>query len=617
MVGVANSFDRRIPREDIVLAWISSKIFGKLSPSHVHRSRRERQPANGAMTRGLRCNDASEDIRIAAVAFESRAGIMVTDGNAVILRVNHAFTELTGYTAGDVIGSKPSVLSSGRHDRSFYGRMWAALKRDGYWQGEIWNRRKDGTVLAEWLTISAVAAAAGQVSHYVGTFYDITEVKDPEAEVHRLAYYDPLTQIGNRRFLQDRLEQALAATDRTNRFGAVLVINIDDFKAINDTRGHSVGDRLLASFAVRLQALVRARDTVTRAGGDEFVVVLEDLSQSNRDAEAAARRIAEGLGKSIADPFRISGHEYFLTASIGVALFRAPDAIDDLLARADLAVHQAKGIGRDTLCFFDPEIRARVAERSALELDLRRAIQTGQMILLFQPQVNEAGVVIGAEALLRWEHPQQGRLTPDRFIGLAEESGLIDPLGQWVLDNACEQLSIWGPMLADRQFQLAVNVSARQFRQPDFVEQVIRSVKARRIKPSLIKLELTESLVLNDVPDAISKMQILKSLGFSFSMDDFGTGYSCLSYLAQLPLDQLKIDRSFVSNLLSSRNDAVIAKTIITMGRSLELHVIAEGVEDEAQRNFLLHNGCQAFQGYWVARPLDADAFASFVANQP
>ena len=559
---------------------------------------------------------AEEELRIAAIAFESQQGMIVTDTQGVIVRVNQAFTHLTGYSAAEAVGKTPSMLNSGRHDKAFYRQMWQALEKERYWQGEVWNRRKSGKIYAEWLTISAVAAPDGSITHYVGTFSDITRDSEAEAEIHRMAYYDALTHLPNRRLLMDRLGlgQALAASRRSGQHGALLFLDLDNFKTLNDTRGHDVGDLLLVEIAQRLNASVREGDTVGRLGGDEFVLMLEDLSEDVEEAILQAGMVGVKVREAIALPYLLKGIEFTCTTSIGVSLFGNHDAsADDMLKHADLAMYHAKKSGRNALCFFDPDMQAKLVEHSALENDLRHALERRQLRLHYQIQVDSARRAIGAEALLRWEHPGRSLVTPAEFIPLAEETGLIVPIGLWVLQTACARIRDWSANPATRDLQLAINVSARQFRQSDFVEQVQQALSATGINPARLKIELTESMVLDNVSDTITKMHALKALGVSFSMDDFGTGHSSLSYLKQLPLDQLKIDQSFVRDLATDPNDAAIVRAIITLGQTFGLNVIAEGVETEAQREFLELNGCHAFQGYLFSRPLPPEAFEKFL----
>jgi diguanylate cyclase (GGDEF)-like protein/PAS domain S-box-containing protein len=561
----------------------------------------------------IRLEQQKDELRLAAVAFESQNGMMITDPEGQILRVNAAFTRLTGYSADESVGRTPAMLKSERQDQMFYHRMWDLLLVKGSWQGEIWNRRKNGQIYAEMLTITAVATPTRGVTHYVGSYTDITEDKEAEAEIHRLAYYDVLTKLPNRRLMQDRLGQALAATARTGFYGAIFFIDLDNFKSLNDTRGHDVGDLLLVQVAKRLRAAVRETDTVSRQGGDEFVVLLEDLSADSREAATLTSQIGEKLREGMNQVFDLIGYEYHCRLSVGVALFGQTDTVEELLKHADLALYQAKNSGRNTLRFFDPAMQAALDQRAALESELRLALQSKQLLLHYQPQVDAAGRVIGAEALLRWQHPQRGMVPPDDFIRLAEDTGLILTMGHWVLESACALLKSWERDDRMQSLQLAVNVSARQFRQSEFVAQVQAVLAASAVNPARLKLELTESVVLEDVQDAIMKMQAIKRLGVNFSMDDFGTGHSSLSYLAQLPLDQLKIDKSFVRNLPGTPNDETIARTIITMGAGMNLNVIAEGVETQGQREFLQLHGCHAFQGFLFSRPLPLADFVKFV----
>ena len=542
---------------------------------------------------------AEEDLRIAAIAFEAQEGMVVTDAKGVILRVNRAFTELTGFTAEEAIGQTLGMRQSGRHDKEFYQRMWKALTEDGFWQGEIMNWRKNGKICAEWLTVSAVVAPDGTATHYVGAFSEITESKEAEAKIHHLAYYDPLTRLPNRRLLHDRIGQALAGSSRSGHYGALLFLDVDNFKTLNDTRGHDIGDQLLVETARRIQTSVRAGDTVARLGGDEFVVILEDLSTDVQEAAVQAGLVGEKIRDVVAQPCDLGGHRFRCTASFGVALFRGQDElVNTLLKHADLAMYKAKSAERNTLRFFDPAMQTALDERSALESSLRVALERGQLHLYYQAQIDGARRVIGAEALLRWMHPERGLLLPGEFIPLAEETGLILRIGQWVLETACAQIKAWSAVPVTRELRLAVNVSARQFRQPDFVAQIEQVLSRTGADPTRLKIELTESLVIDDVADTIARMQALKALGVGFSMDDFGTGFSSLSYLKRLPLDQLKIDRAFIRDLASDLNDAAIVQTIITMGKTSSLDVIAEGVETEAQLERLQAFGCAAYQGY-------------------
>ena len=553
---------------------------------------------------------AEDALRIAAIVFEAQEGMIVTDANKVIQRVNQSFTRITGYAAEEVIGKKPGFLKSDKHDAGFFCEMWEKIARDGYWQGEIWNRHKSGELYLEWLTITAVASTHGAVTHYVAGFFDITHVRDAEEKVRQLAFYDPLTLLPNRRLMIDRLSQALPASMRSNAYGAVLFIDLDDFKTLNDTRGHDVGDLLLVEVAQRLLGCMRETDTVSRFGGDEFVIMIENLGAGERIAAAQTEMIGEKIRSELNKPYQLHDFEYHSSTSIGACLFHGNELqIDELLKRADAAMYQSKRSGRNVLRFFDPEMQAVLEARLSMDADLRQALARQQLRLFYQMQVSQDGQVVGAEALIRWEHPRRGLVSPLDFIGLAEETGLILGIGQWVLDTACAQLKTWEGQPHTRHLQLSVNVSARQFRQKEFVDLVRRALDSSGADPARLKLELTESIVLEDIAGSITKMQEIKALGVSFSMDDFGTGYSSLAYLTQLPLDELKIDGSFVHNLGIKSSDAVIVQTIVAMADTLGIEVIAEGVETEAQQNFLSSIGCKRYQGYLYSKPVPLAEF--------
>jgi diguanylate cyclase (GGDEF)-like protein/PAS domain S-box-containing protein len=557
---------------------------------------------------------ANNELSIAAIAFESQEGMVVTNANNVILRVNHAFTQITGYSAEEAIGQTPRLLSSGRQDEAFYISMWQSINSTGAWEGEIWNRRKSGEIYPEHLTITAVIDANDSVTNYVATLTDITINKAATDEIKNLAFYDPLTQLPNRRLLLDRLNQALAVISRTGQRGALLFLDLDHFKTLNDTLGHDVGDMLLQQVAARLTACVREGDTISRLGGDEFVVLLVGLSEQSIEAAAQTKDVAEKILTSLNQPYQLNTNTCRSTASIGATLLNGQEeAPRELLKQADIAMYQSKTGGRNTFRFFDPKMQEAINIRADMENELRTAIDQHQFQLYYQIQVGSTGQVLGAEALIRWQHPERGMISPFNFIPLAEETGLILPIGQWVLDAACAQINTWQQNPPTQDLVLAVNVSAKQFHQEDFVEQVKATLQRHEINPARLKLELTESMLVDNISDIITKMNMLSEIGIRFSLDDFGTGYSSLQYLKKLPLNQLKIDQSFVRDIVTDSNDRTIVRTIITMAHSLDINVIAEGVETAEQKQLLLDNGCTYYQGYLFSKPVPIDAFEALL----
>ncbi|WP_144049414.1 bifunctional diguanylate cyclase/phosphodiesterase [Vreelandella massiliensis] len=550
-------------------------------------------------------------LKIAAMAFETHLGMFIADAENRIVQVNRTFTEITGYSEAEVLGQTPSLLNSGRHDADFYRAMWRQLKETGSWQGEVWNQRKSGEVYPQWLTISVVRNDAGEVTHYVATLSDITQRKAAEQEIHQLAFFDSLTGLPNRRLLIDRLEAALKETQREGHYSAVMFIDLDNFKTINDSLGHYLGDALLNAVAERLTHIVRDDDTVARLGGDEFVVMLHALGRNEPAATQSAEAVAQKLLSALLEPIDVEGHVLQISGSIGITLFHG-DAVgvSAILQQADLAMYQAKAAGRNALRFFDPSMQAAVMDRAQLEADLRHVIEREELMLFYQTQVNAEGSVVGVEALVRWEHPSRGVVSPGVFIPLAEENHLIGPVGAWVLETACQQLAQWARDPATEALSIAVNVSPNQFRQAQFVEQVEAVLARTGANPQRLKLEVTETLLMEDLEAVRSRMETLRGLGVRFSLDDFGTGYSSLAYLKRLPLDQLKIDQSFVRDVLEDPADAAIVRTVIALAHSLELEVIAEGVETQAHRDWLYGEGCMAYQGYFFSRPGPADSLS-------
>ncbi len=561
------------------------------------------------------------ELRIAAAAFESQESFMVTDANNNILRVNGGFTALTGYTANEVLGKNPRLLQSGRHNKAFYQAMWKSLRQNRFWQGEVWNRKKNGQIFPEWLCITAISNSAGEIISYVGTSNDISQSKSDEERIRQLAFYDELTKLPNRALLFQRLETALNGSQRYRYHGALIFLDLDNFKIINDTLGHTLGDQLLIEVATRLTRCVRNTDTVARLGGDEFIIILEHLDNNKFTAATQVQGITEKIRHEIAERYELSVSisdnaihstiEYHSSCSIGFVMFQGTKThSDDLLKYADLAMYHAKKMGRNHVSVFAPEMEQALIARTALEADMRQSILfCDEFELYLQAQTDFDGKILGAEALIRWNHPVRGRVNPGDFIPLAEETGMIISLGDWILHQGCQILAHWKKQPETAHLKLAINVSSRQLAQENFVERVIQTVKQSGIHPERLKLEITESMVVHNVEETIAKMDAIKALGVSFSMDDFGTGYSSLSYLQKLPLEQLKIDQSFVRNLSFENHDSAIVKTIINLGENLSLNIIAEGVETETQRNFLAKLGCCVFQGYFFGKPLPIREF--------
>jgi diguanylate cyclase (GGDEF)-like protein/PAS domain S-box-containing protein len=560
---------------------------------------------------------AEEATRIAATAFELQQGMLITNAQRVILRVNKMFIATTGYSAEEAVGQNPRMLASGRHDGAYYAAMTSELETSGAWQGEIWNKRKNGEVYPEWLSISAVKDEAGLTTHYVGTFTDISERVKAQAQIDTLAFYDPLTHLPNRRLLLDRLDQALHVSTRHARQNALLFVDLDNFKTLNDTLGHSQGDALLVQVAQRLKTCVREGDTVARLGSDEFVVMLEDLSECDIEAATQAETVGNKILNAFVPVFSIDSSAHHSTPSIGITLFNGVvvEGSEQPLKRAELAMFQAKAAGRNMLRFFDAQMQAEVSAHAALEADLHEAVTEQRFLLHYQPQVVGAGRITGVEALVRWQHPSRGMVSPAQFIRLAEESSLILPIGQWVLETACAQLAAWSIQPELAHLTMAVNVSARQFKQSDFVDSVLATLARTHANPKQLKLELTESMLVDNVEVTISKMGVLKAHGICFSLDDFGTGYSSLTYLKRLPLDQLKIDQGFIRNLVTDSNDLAIAKMVVVLAESLGLSVIAEGVEVQAQADLLAHMGCHAYQGYLFSKPIPIEELEEYAAR--
>ena len=553
---------------------------------------------------------AHNELQIAACVFESQEAMMVMDTGALIIRVNKAFTQITGYDPEEVVGKHPSLMRTDRYPEEYYQQMWDMINRNGVWQGESWGRRKSGEIYPNLLTITAVNDIYGNVTNYVATFIDLKESKEAQDRIERLAFYDQLTGLPNRRLALERLEHALITSERKKNYGAILYLDVDHFKVINDTLGHDAGDTVLVNVAKQIQVKLRLEDTVARLGGDEFVVILEDLGLNKEQAATQAKLVADKLLDALSGVYTVNNREFSRSVSIGISMFHGMKFnLHEILKRSDLAMYAAKKAGRNTSRFFDPVMQEALDKRTLLEQDLRRALEQGQFQLYFQKRVNEAGETNGAEVLLRWVNPERGIISPLDFIPLAEETGLIVPIGAWVLDEACRCLRAWQGKENLRDLKLSINVSAIELKQPNFIDTVRQTVTQSGINPSLLILEVTESMLLENMEDFIVKMEQIRELGISFALDDFGTGYSSLSYLKKLPINELKIDKSFIQDIGIDKNDEAIVQTIVQMGNTLGIDVLAEGVETEEQYKILRVYGCHNYQGYLFGHPVTLDKY--------
>ena len=563
------------------------------------------------MALALQEND--KDLAISAIAFQTHEGIMITDKNSKIIRVNEAFTRITGYAESDVIGKTPKLLKSDKHVEQFYKDIKNAVNEDGKWNGEIWNRQKNGKVYPEWRTITAVKDKNEVITHYISTFSDITKLKQAEKEIENLVFYDPLTALPNRRLLQERLEHELKIARRYQRAGILFFLDLDRFKHINDSLGHSVGDKLLIETADRLKTLLRDTDTAVRLGGDEFVILANAQDGIHSDIIDQSRVIAEKILNIISTAYLIDTHELYISASIGITLYTGLDeTVEILLQRADTAMYQAKNAGRNTYCFYQNSMQKTADKRLKMERSLRDAIEKGELSLHFQPQFSSKNKIVAAEALLRWDSSELGMISPMDFIPLAEETGLIIPIGKWVVETVCEQIIQW-EKLDIHIPHVAINISAKQFHHADFVFILIQTLIEKEIDPERIMLEMTENVFLESFEDVKDKMDVLKKSGFSFSIDDFGTGYSSLTYLKRLSFDQLKIDQTLIRGLINHPGDEAIIRAIIVMAKGLKLNVVAEGVETGRHLTHLSRHGCHHYQGYYFSQPLSASMFCEYV----
>ncbi|MBF0184870.1 MAG: EAL domain-containing protein [Magnetococcales bacterium] len=571
----------------------------------------ELQEANTQLVSSLEAQKRAESgLRLAAKVFEHASeAIVITDVAGTIVEINQAYTNITGFSREDVIGANPRIGKSGRHPPEFYRSMWESIISQGQWSGEVWDRRKHGEVYPKWLSINAVKDDAGNTMHFVGIFSDISHIKSTEERLEQLAFYDPLTRLPNRMLFKDRVKRAIDWSGRHGKKGAVFFIDLDRFKYVNDTLGHAAGDKLLVEVARRLLACVRSSDTVARLGGDEFTVILTDLNHGDQAAVIAEKIIA-----SVSQPVELDGNQANIGASIGIAIFPDDGNTYDLITQyADLAMYHAKEAGRGVSRFFEVSMNAKSAKRATLERSLHRALRDKEFLLHYQPKVELlTGKVVGMEALVRWRQPDGTMVSPLDFIPLAEETGLIVPLGQEILQMACrynKQLLQQGVS----PVKVAVNLSGRQFQDRELHSQIQAILAESGLPPEWLEVEVTESMMMKDERQAIASLKQLREIGLSIAMDDFGTGYSSLSYLKRFPINSLKIDQSFVRDLVEDSDDAAIVSAIVSMAKSLRLRVVAEGVENRHQVDFLHRLECDEIQGYWLSRPLVEDAFATFI----
>ncbi len=561
----------------------------------------------------LERNKSQESLRLFEKVFEgSEEGIMITDPDKVILLVNPAFTKMLGFTMDELQGQTPKKLASGHHDHHFYASMWHSIDMCGHWHGEIWNRRKNGEIFPEWLEVSEVKGPAGEVTHYIGIFSDISDQKNAEDQIRYLSSHDALTGLPNRALFEDRLNNAIHFAGRSKCKVALLNIDLDHFKMLNESLGHTAGDDLLLRVTNRLKKCVRDTDTLCRPGGDEFFIALADMP----DTESIST-IVDTILEQMTEPFMLEGQALSLSCSIGIAVYPEDGSdFDTLMKRADKAMFQAKDSGRNTYRYVTEQLNSDSLEYMHITHELREAIKSDQFVLNYQPQIDLAtGDVIGVEALIRWNHPGRGLLFPDRFIGIAEQNGLIVEIGEWVLREACRQAVEW-KRFGLPAMVMAVNLSAVQFKRGNF-EGLLRNVlESSGLEPQYLEVELTESALFHDMEYMLSLLSNLKELGVKLAIDDFGTGYSSLAYLKKFKTDRLKIDRSFVRDIASDPNDAAIVRAIVQMAHTLNLRVIAEGVEDEAMLAYLRSCHCDEVQGYYFAKPMPAVEFVKFVTDR-
>ena len=533
--------------------------------------------------------------------------MIITDTNGFIITVNSAFEKISGYKASEVIGKKPNLIKSGQHDETFYTQLWSSLKRDGQWTGEIWNRRKSGELYPEWLNINTVHNAKNEPSFFVAVFSDITVLKRAENELHYLAHHDPLTQLPNRLLFKDRLEHALTNAHREQDMVALLALDLDRFKNINDSLGHPAGDELLKNVSSHLVGLVRENDTVSRIGGDEFTIIAEGLTSFY-----SVSLLADKIVKGMVHDFNLGNQKIMTSISIGVAVYpQDGETYEELLKNADTALYKAKELGRNNYQFYSQDLSQSAFEKLVMENQMTHAISNNEFEVYYQPQFDiKTDQLVSAEALVRWNHPEYGIVTPDKFIPLAEENGLIVSLGEWVLRTACSQAKKW--LDSGYEFErIAVNLSGKQLDRPGLYDTVKSILDTTSFPPHKLELEVTEGFIMGDGRASITLLESFRDLGITIAIDDFGTGYSSLAYLKRLPIRTLKIDRSFITDLPDDEEDAAISRAVIALGHSLGMYIIAEGVENHSQLDFLKAEGCEVMQGYLKGKPIPSDEFES------
>lgn len=548
-----------------------------------------------------------EELRLAAKVFQnSDEGIMITNHQVRIVKVNPAFTTITGYSAEEVMNRSPSILQSNRHSKDFYRQMWNKINSEGQWQGEIWDQRKDGECYLGLLSINSIVDQNGKTSHFVGIFSDITRRRQAEQQIELMAHYDTLTELPNRVLFNEQLKHSIICATRHNQWVSVLFLDLDRFKTLNDTLGHFMGDLLLQGVAKRLKHCVRESDTVSRFGGDEFVIVLPDF-EDEHTAIVRTAEISQNILSELAKPFDLLGNKFTTSTSIGFAFFpKDGHSVSELIKNADVAMYHAKSLGRNNYQSYSDNMREQALTRSSLENDLRSALENNQLLLHYQPIVNLHTLeVIGFEALLRWQHPRLGFIAPDQFIPIAEETGLIIDIGDWVLRRACLQLKRWHDQ--GKNIKMSVNLSARQFLQYDLFETVQEILDLHDLLPHYLELEITETMIMRNINEITTVLKKLKQLGISISLDDFGTGYSSLTYLKQFPINVVKIDRSFIRDILETQDDQVIVNAIISIAQHMGLDIVTEGIEQSEQVDYLKKQGCHFGQGYFFSIPLAAE----------